>query len=424
MHRSLSFIVLGLFLSGSSVSAAESNRSALTLAEALRRADAENPSLIAEGFRARAAEVRIEQAGLRPNPTLDITAENFAGTGALRGADGLETTVQASQTLERGDKRSKRLALARSDRDAADREFAVRRAEVLATTAQAYVETLAAQRRLGLAAEPLKLAQETITAVESRAKEGMASPAEPARARAALAAARAEHARAASALITARAALAATWGGGADDVPVLDDVQLVPETLPAAETFLGKLSLHPRLALQAALIESQRATLAVERAQAVQDVTVGGGVRFLREGSDAAFVAGVSIPLSFRNRNQGGIRAARETLAGAEQTLHVVEKELRVAFAAAWRDAEAAHGAARELRREALPAAEEASAQVRRAYDEGQLPLIDVIDAQRELVALRREILEAETACAVALVRAEALADDTFSFTKSFLSSR
>jgi multidrug efflux pump subunit AcrA (membrane-fusion protein) len=48
---------------------------------------------------------------------------------------------------------------------------------------------------------------------------------------------------------------------------------------------------------------------------------------------------------------------------------------------------------------------------VRRAYEEGQLPLIDVLDAQRALVAIRREILDAESAYAVALVRAESLTD-------------
>ena len=425
MPRSqFSFVFIVCFSAAACLAADSASDVGLTLSEALRRANANNPALIAQGFHERAAEARIEQAGLRPNPTLDVMAENIAGTGALRGVDGLETTVQASQTLERGDKRLKRLALARSDRDAAAREFAVRRTEVLSATALAYVETLAAQRRVALAAEPLTLARDTIASAEARVKEGMGSPAELARARAALAGAKAEHARAESALISARAALAAAWAGEPDDVPELSGTLPTPDNLPSPEAFLGKLPLHPRLALQESLVATQRAALDLERAQSVQDVTVGGGVRFLRDGSDAALVAGVSIPLPFRNRNQGNIRAARELLAGAEQGTRVVEIELRTAFAVAWREAQAAHAAAQELRRDALPATEEATALVRRAYDEGHLPLIDVIDAQRELVAIRREILDAETACALALVRAEGVVDTTFPFTTSLLSSR
>ena len=74
------------------------------------------------------------------------------------------------------------------------------------------------------------------------------------------------------------------------------------------------------------------------------------------------------------------------------------------------------------LRREALPATEEAHAVVRRAYNDGQLPLIDVLDAQRALAGLRREILDAEAAYVSALVRAESLADTTFPATTALLS--
>jgi outer membrane protein TolC len=59
---------------------------------------------------------------------------------------------------------------------------------------------------------------------------------------------------------------------------------------------------------------------------------------------------------------------------------------------------------------------------VRRAYREGLLPLIDVLEAQRALVAMRRELLEAETACALALVRLESLTAPSFPTTAALLS--
>ena len=75
----------------------------------------------------------IEQAGLRPNPTLDVTLENFLGTGKLQGTRQLETTVQTNQIIERGGKREKRIALAGRGHDTATKEFAVRRSEVIAS---------------------------------------------------------------------------------------------------------------------------------------------------------------------------------------------------------------------------------------------------------------------------------------------------
>lgn len=396
----------------------------LSLAEALRRAAAQNPSLLAQGYAGRAAEALIDQAAVRPHPTLGFELENFAGTGAFRGADAIESTVQVSQAFERGGKREKRVTVARRERDVADREFAARRSEVLAVTAAAYMDVIAAQERLALSGHALALAQETTRAVALRVKSAVGSTAESARARASLATARADHTRAESALARARATLAASWGGGAADVPALTRALPVPAELPAQDTLLAKLAAHPRFKLQQAAISSRRASLQLARSQTAQDVTVAGGVRFLREGSDAAFVAGVSVPIPFRGQNQGAIRAARETLAGSEQAALALDAELRAAFTAAWQDFAAARTVARDLRAEALPATDEAVAIVRRAYAQGELPLLDLLEVQRAHAALRRELLDADLAAAAALVRLDALTDPTFPLTTALLSAQ
>lgn len=421
-YRCRPLVGLALLLIAAGAQAQEPAPPTLSLEEALRRAAERNPALIAQTYRERAAEALIEQAGLHPNPTLGLSLENFAGTGRVQGVRGLETTVQASQTIERGGKREKRVALAGREREAAAKEFTVRQSEVLATTTAAYLEVLAAQQRLALSAEPLKLARETVAAVELRVKAGASSPAESARARAGLAAAQTEFARAEAGLAAARAALAATWGGTPDEVTNVAGTLRVPAGLPAQEVFLAKLAAHPRLDLQQSVIAGRRAALELEQAQAVQDITAGGGLRLLREGSDAALVAGVSVPLPIRNKNQGNIRAARETLSGAEQGVRTVEVELRSAFTAAWQDMVAAHAAAQGIRRDALPATQEAYTTVRHAYEQGQLPLIDVLDAQRSLVALRKDLLDAESAYATALARAEALTDPSFSAVSALIS--
>ncbi|MCF7977811.1 MAG: hypothetical protein K9L82_07310, partial [Chromatiaceae bacterium] len=66
---------------------------AMTLADALQRAVAAEPRLQLNATRAEAAEGRIEQANLRPNPVIGVEAENFLGTGPLSGVQGLEITI-------------------------------------------------------------------------------------------------------------------------------------------------------------------------------------------------------------------------------------------------------------------------------------------------------------------------------------------
>lgn len=396
----------------------------LSFAVALRRAEAHNPSLLSQSYAGRSADALIDQAAVRPNPTLDVTLENFAGSGAFRAFDGVEATVQLSQPLERRGKREKRILVARRELEVAERGFAVRRAEVLAATAGAYVEVLAAQEQLSHSAASLSLVQETVEVVALRVKAAVASSAESARARASLAFARADHTRAEAALTVARAALASLWGGGAAEVPALTDVLPVPVELPDQEILFSKLSAHLRFELQQAVIASHRASLQFAQAQSSQDVTVAGGVRFLRERSDAAFVAGLSVPLPFRGQNQGNIRAARETLAGSEQSVRALDVELRAVFTATWRDLQLAMTVARNLRAEALPATEEALSIIRGAYARGETPLLDVLEAQRAAAALRRDLLNADTNAAVALVRLDSLTDPTFPLTTALLSRR
>ncbi len=418
----LSLIVFLTLLGARGMSAADAPTAApLTLPQTLALTAERHPALAAQAFAERAAAGLVEQAAARPPPTLEASLENVLGTGRVQGVRSLEATVQASQTFERGGKREKRVAVATRERDIAAQEFAVRRTELLAASATAYLSAVAAHQRLALAVEPLELARATLAALDTRARSGAASTIETSRARAAVIAAEADHARAAAAFAAATTALAATWGGDSGEITSLTGSLRLPDTLPAEAPLRAALAAHPRLALQSAIIASRRASLAFAQAQATGDVTASGGIRFLRDGTDAAFVAGLSMPLPTKHQNQGNIRAARETLAGAEQSVRAVEAELRTAFALAWQDLTAAHALAGQLRRSALPATEEAHAAVRRAYAEGSLPLVDVLDARRALIGVRRELLDAEVAYALALVRLEALTAPTFPLTTALL---
>ena len=408
----------------------------LTLAQALALTSANHPQLAARAYESRAAAGLMEQAAQAPAPTLDVAVENVLGTGRLRAGHSLEATVQASRTWERGDKREKRVALASRTRDTADRDLAVLEADLLAATAAAYAAAVAAKHRVALAAEPVRLAREIVAAVERRVQAGAASAAESARARAALALAQADLTRSASAASAALAALAAALGTAPPAplaLPVLPTDAAgssaaprgTDSSSPPDESVLrARLAAHPRLARHAAVIAAHRAALALEQTQTVADVTASGGLRFLRDGSDAGFVAGLSVPLPGRTRNAGALRAAREALAGAEAAARAAEADLLAQFSAATLDLSAARTLALALRRDAMPPAAEALAAVRRGFEAGQLPLLDVLDAQRALAAVRREVADADTAVLAALVRVEALADRTFPATSALLAAR
>jgi cobalt-zinc-cadmium efflux system outer membrane protein len=393
----------------------------LTLADVLARTAESNPELLALGFGRDAADGRVAQAGMGPNPNLSLSVENFGGTKLARGSDVMEVTVQASQLIERGDKAVRRVVFAERERDITQASLALRRSDILAASANAFAKALAESTRLAFAGEQLRLTQETFASASRRLQAATASPSEVARARAALASAQAEFARAKSATSLALASLAASWGGSASEISEIKGALRLPATPPALARFEAALTVsgNPRLGVSSAVVAGQRAALELESARGVADVTLGAGVRRLNEGPATAFVVGASIPLTFRDDNSGNVRAARAMVRAAEQSLRAAEVEQRAALIAAHAELSAAHAQATALRREALPAAEEACVSVQSAYDKGALAFIDVLDARRGLIALRRELLDAELAYASALVRAETLVGTSFAETKA-----
>jgi cobalt-zinc-cadmium efflux system outer membrane protein len=245
------------------VEVAPRSPASLTLADVLARTAELNPELLALGYGREAADGRVAQAGMGPNPNLSLSVENFGGTRLARGSDVMELTVEASQLIERGDKAGRRVAFAERERDVTQASLALRRSDILSASANAFAKALAESTRLAFAGEQLKLTQETLVSANRRLQAAIASPSEVARARAALASAQAEFARAQSASSLALASLAASWGGSASEISEIKGALRLPATPPALARFESalKLSGNPRLGLVSAMVAGQRAAL-------------------------------------------------------------------------------------------------------------------------------------------------------------------
>src|SRR3546814_15705712 len=90
--------------------------SPLTLRRAIDATRAGNPELQTFAFEFRAQDARVEQARLRPAPTVSVDVENILGTGETRGTDSAEFTFALSQVIELGGKRGARIASAKAQR--------------------------------------------------------------------------------------------------------------------------------------------------------------------------------------------------------------------------------------------------------------------------------------------------------------------
>jgi cobalt-zinc-cadmium efflux system outer membrane protein len=123
----------------------------------------------------------------------------------------------------------------------------------------------------------------------------------------------------------------------------------------------------------------------------VPDVTIGGGYRWLAGPDESAFVADVSIPLPIFHRNQGAVLEAQRRADQAREERRSTEVRLATELSTTFEALGTAHAQVERLEKEILPGAAEAFDTLREGYLEGRFSYLDVLDAQRTLVAARAQ---------------------------------
>lgn len=386
---------LALIASAAAASDFMEPRGDLTLTDALSAALLRNPALQSAGFDIRAAEAGITQAGLRPNPELGLTLENFGGSGEIRNAKALESTLSLSQVIELGGKRARRVESARYGRDAATLARDSRQLDVLAEVTRRFIDVAADQELLLMSRRATGLVQQTFNAIDQRVAAARAPEAEKSRAAIALGRARLEEKRAEQALLSARRQLAALWGSAE---PRFGDAKADLFDLPPVtnlEGLMARLKGNPdflRFANEQRLRDAQ---WQLAKAEAKSNVTVGAGLRRFEETGDTGFVMNVSMPLAIGNRNQGAIRAAgirRDQVEIEEQAAFFTAQATLFELYQALQQARAEVGS---LRQQLIPQARSALSQTEYGYERGRFSYLELSAAQRELLELQREAISA-----------------------------
>jgi outer membrane protein, heavy metal efflux system len=387
---------------------------AISLREALALALLHNPALATFAWESRALEARILQVGRRPNPTLDLMAQDF-GAHRTPGSDAdqpvqPQATIQLSQLIELGGKRTARQDLATLNRDLASWDYEAARIDVFTEVSRAFTAVLAAQETVALSEQAITLVTQVQQSVDARVDAGVVSPIEATRAGVALASARADAARARRALDASRTRLALLWGSPtAAFSSATGDLTAEPPPLPAVSALTVLLDQNPELARWAAEMAQREAGLALERSKRVVDVAVSAGYRRFTTVDSNAFVVGASVPLPLFNRNAGGIEEARIRVAKGHEERRAAEARVAAALADAYAALAAAHDEITLVRTDVLPGAQQTFDAISEGYQLGRFGFLDVLEAQRTLMNARGQHLRALSAYYDAAVTVERL---------------
>lgn len=360
----------------------------LTLAEATARVRQQHPLLSAAKQRIAMAEGERIEAGLRPNPSLTFSGENFPLDPPQNGFS-LDRTIDwfatYSQTFERGNKRALRLALA-------DRNLASAQAEVEALEKRLVYEVKAAYQkaaferlRVELLRENLNNLQQLVNLNEIRVREGYTAEGDLIKVR--VEAQRFDYQLRKTALDYEKAKIALLQAIGADAFELSDTAFELADKLDFQLAAFDPVNLQeaalrqPQLLAAQTRIERARAQLQLEQARTRPDVTATFGYK--RNGVDNALYGALSIPLPLYNRNQGMIARAQAEIEVAEAEVRYLRNQLLAELATARRAVTLHQQLVETLRADFLLQADEARNVSLAAYREGASDLLMVLDAQR-----------------------------------------
>ncbi|WP_333567308.1 TolC family protein [Sphingorhabdus sp.] len=386
----MTFSIRAALFVGALVAASQSAfAETVTLEQAITKAAEAAPLLKADDAAVAGARAGRVQAGVRPNPSVTVEAENFVGTGPYDVLGRAEITATYNQPIERGGKRAARVALADKDIDVAQATAGVTRLDLAASVQRAFFDVLIAKDVLQISQFRLATERELQTEALRRVR-GYKDPLfVETRAAARVASARIGVEQAEYRMEASRDLLAGYWGGDGEDLTV-DGALMASDSVPL------KLAPSDEKLIEARVARAGAAVV-VEETKRTQDYTVNGGTRFLRETNDVAAVVGITIPIGRFDRNQGGIdraRAEKDRLSFAAEAARL-EKLRRLASLRA--NAESAQVRADALMDEVYPRAYKTLQQVREGYNRGGFTFRDIQDAADAILEVQDQWLEANT---------------------------
>ena len=381
----------------------------ISINELIRRALDTNQELAAVRLEIDKARARLNQARLRPNPTLEFEQTSGAIIGSPGGG---EFTVGASLPIEIYGRREARINVAQIAIQASEAEVRNRERILVANILTNYSEALGALRELDATERLLELDLQTARFVQIRVNEGETPPlelnllqaeVERLRSRRQLAEGRLE-----SAIIQLK-----TLAGISFDEPFRLreqlDTAILPPLPPTREASLD-VALRTRPDILLTQIEEQVATagLRLVRAQSRPDLTAytrytQGRLGFqsasegLFQSRDRSLTFGVAIGLPVFNKNQGAKSEAEIAIKQAQARREFAERVVRGEILAAYQRFEAASRAVATLETAAIPRSLQNVETFRKVYEIGELKITDLIAEQRRFLDTTRDLTEALT---------------------------
>lgn len=385
--RLLVFLICSALLGGSYHGA---NAAGMTRLQAIDIAVQNNKDLQAARYTVEQARARLLQAGLPPNPRLDVATRDdliFRNQGEYAASIGI------SQKFSVVGRIAHQKDVARVDVGLALAEIRQAELELAGDVTSRFYRILALNRQIEVRERLIDVDQKLALVTRNRFKAAEVSELDVNTAQLELQRLTQERALLLSQRTTQLARLNQLLGRPATQALALDDTLPASDSLPSvAEQQRQALASRPDLRIALLSADRARANQALAHAQRWEDWTVGVGLEQGRQvidggppqGTSRALGLSLSIPLPLRNKNQGNIAEAAATEAQAYARVDALKLSIGNEVASAYAETERLQQALSEYQRNMLALSARNVRLAQQGYDHGLIPVGDVVRIQRQ----------------------------------------
>lgn len=370
---------------------------------------AHNPQLREAAADIEAARGRLIQSSLYPNPRLHYDQDTIGSRLAEQG----NFLILVNQEIVTAGKRQLDMAVSRQETSAASVALVSRKFEVLTRVRRAYYDYLGLRFMAQMNDETVAALERGLVITRQQVEKARSRPqTDLLRLEALLEEARINQTRIRDTLEGAWRQLAAEVG--VPELPCRGSSAMLPDQVPAwPDEVVRKRVLDSNTALKHAAVEVERARLAVARAQAeaVPNVTIGGGYSADNTDMTAGGVVTLEMPVPLWDRKQGLIHENKARLAAAQATVQSIGYRLTREAAEALARYKADGQQVERLNKEVLPRLERSLDLVSKAYQAGsaQVTFNDLLMTEQNLNTARLSLAEARRSLWLAIADLQGL---------------
>ncbi len=362
----------------------------ITLPQAIDSAVQGNKDLQAVRYNVEQARARLLQAGLPPNPRLDISGGNdrlFNNQGEYTAGIGI------SQPFPVAGRIAHQKDVARVDVALALAEIRQAELKLAGDVAFRFYSLLALKRQIEARERLIDVDQKLVLVTRNRFKVAEVSELDVNTAQLELQRLAQERALLLSQRTTQLAQLNQLLGRSATQPIELDDTLPTSDPLPSlADLQRQALSLRPDLRFALLNADRAQANQALAHAQRWEDWTVGVGLAQSRQvvdgappqGSTRVLGVSLSIPLPLWNRNQGNIAEAEANGTQAYARIEALKLSIGNEVASAYAEVEHLQQVLSVYQSNSLAVSARNVLLVQQGYDQGLVPISEVVLVQRQ----------------------------------------